>query len=222
VTDKQSILRTCKAIGTLVFLTYVVDMSCGLAFANDGDNLNPVILRFPEDGEAAQTLVPIKLFMPRVEFSENREDRVVLPRELRQRRLARPQSSPPPTMPLPLPYQRAAAGDKQGELDNLLDLASTLRESVSRDDVDEDVFANNQGWLARDIFRVRTQRDRRGEPIDGADILNQSLRNPLRVELEDISARGIPSSADRGLPRLSEDIDTLGTLRGIDDSLWEF
>lgn len=222
MTNEQSILRTCEVIVTFVFLAVIVDMSCGLAFANDGDTLNPVMLRFPEDGKTEQALVPIKLFMPRISIRENRGDQVVLPRELRQRRSTTPPSGPPPTMPLPRPFQRGSASDKKNQVDGLLGMASTRRESVSRDDVDEDVFTANQGWLVRDIFRIRTQRDRRGKIIDGADILNQSLRNPFRVELEDISSRRIPSSGNRGLSRSFEEEDTLGNLPGLNDSLGDF
>jgi hypothetical protein len=212
-------MRARKTVFVFVHLAIMIGALRGVAFADNGDTLQPVILRFPEHGETAQSLVPIKLFIPRAELSEKKEDRIVLPRELRQRRAAVPKPSRAPVMTMPRAVLRGVARDNEDEIVGLLDLAPTLGEAVSRG---EAVFGGNQGWLARDIFQIRRQRDGLGEQINKANILDQSLRSPFLIQLEDISARSIPLSADRSTPQLSEKLDSIRTLPGLDEALGDF
>jgi len=223
--------RAPASVYRVLHVAISIGVSCGAVFAEDGEapvrdneGLQSVILRFPEDRAVAQSLVPVKLSVPRVGISESKADRVVLPRELRQQSLATPQAAAPPVFPMPRAVQRRISRDDDDAAGSLLDLVSPLNEADARDDSRNAVFDDSKGWLAQDITKLKQERPRLGEQLGPSDIWDRSIDDPFTLELKNESTYGIRSSVDRNLnlPRLHDEPGGIELLPDLIDPLAEF
>ena len=220
-------LRLPATFSVVVHLA--IGLSCVTVFADDGDaaaregeRLQAVILRFPEDRRVSPALVPVTLYFPGAVPRETRETRRVLPRELRQRSAALPQPGETPALAMPHAVRQRSSRDVGDAIDGLLNLEPAPGDAAAGDTAPDTIFGESEGWLARDVSALSRQRRRVRERLDAADTWNRRLDDPFVLEFEDVSAREIRPRSDYELPQLPGTLDGVGTLPGFADPLSDF